>query len=401
MHASASPNRPPTHTHPSTIKPNTAYMLDEDDAALMEPEIPPYTETDRKHMRRALQLAAQALGRTRPNPVVGCVVLDSAGDVVGEGFHPKAGEPHAEVFALREAGDKAKGGTAYVTLEPCNHTGKTPPCVDALLAAGVAKVVAGMVDPFPLVGGKGLERLKANGVEVVVGCEEGKCKELNRPFLHRVAHGTPLGFLPLSFHDHQFLRPSHDTLMLGDGAKTMTMVDAVVVDVDAQGLKALEELEAANDLQDAVVRVVLAPSLADVPAGHSVWKGHRGVRRMVMTPKAEAEESAALQALGVEVIEMGTDPLAVGTYLHDMGLLSALWLLCAEGAKAAVKAGVVQDLWIHVTLQEADELDGVDDPDWLGKQFGRPMKVAVMSCDALGTGACLMSLTVDDEHVMA
>lgn len=131
---------------------------------MMDPEVeealgnetdpPSYTETDRKHMRRALRLASYALGKTRPNPVVGCVIIDQNGKLVGEGFHPKAGEPHAEVFALREAGEKARGGTAYVTLEPCNHTGKTPPCVDALLAAGVKKVVAGMVDPFPLVGGR-------------------------------------------------------------------------------------------------------------------------------------------------------------------------------------------------------------------------------------------------------
>jgi len=380
-------------------------MMDPDveEALAAEVDLPLYTEIDRKHMRRALKLASYALGKTRPNPVVGCVILDQNGKLVGEGFHPKAGEPHAEVFALREAGEKARGGTAYVTLEPCNHTGRTPPCVDALLAAGVKKVVAGMVDPFPLVGGKGLKRLEEGGGEVVVGCEEGKCRELNRPFVHRVMHGTPLGFLPLTYRGHGFVRPSPDTVQLGDGGKALQMIDAVVVDfnVKGEGLQTVSTLEKAGLLQDEVVRVVLANDLAGLP---EEWAKNKKptVRKIVLTSNIEAQRAAVegLEGRGVEVVEMPMDPLAVGKYLYDLGLLSALWLLCPEGAKAAVKAGVVQDLWIHVTLQEADELDGVDDPDFLMRQFGRPMKVAVMSCDAVGTKACLLSLTVDDEATL-
>ena len=112
------------------------------------------TEEDKAWMRRALELAATATGKTFPNPVVGCVIVDpNTGDVVGEGFHPKAGEPHAEVFALRAAGDAARGATAYVSLEPCNHFGRTPPCSRALVDAGVARVVVGFVDPDPRVSG--------------------------------------------------------------------------------------------------------------------------------------------------------------------------------------------------------------------------------------------------------
>ena len=139
-----------------------------------------------KYMRRALALAETARGKTYPNPMVGCVIVNAEDEVVGEGFHPAAGQPHAEVFALRAAGNKAAGATAYVTLEPCNHYGRTPPCSLALVAAGVSKVVVGMVDPNPLVGGSGLDTLTDNGIEVLVGVEEEACRDLNVDFIERM-----------------------------------------------------------------------------------------------------------------------------------------------------------------------------------------------------------------------
>lgn len=144
------------------------------------------TDVDRGYMRRALELAARATGDVYPNPLVGCVVVDADRDVVvGEGYHPKAGEPHAEVFALRAAGDLARGATAYVTLEPCNHFGRTPPCARALVDAGVARVVVGFVDPDPRVSGGGIQTLLNAGIQVVVGCEESACREINAEFIDR------------------------------------------------------------------------------------------------------------------------------------------------------------------------------------------------------------------------
>lgn len=137
-------------------------------------------------MRRALELARRAEGQTHPNPAVGCVILDASGAVVGEGFHPRAGMPHAEVYALRGAGQAAQGGTAYVTLEPCNHFGRTPPCSRALAAAKVARVVVGCTDPNPLVGGQGIATLRQAGIAVAVGCEEAACFELNAEFMARM-----------------------------------------------------------------------------------------------------------------------------------------------------------------------------------------------------------------------
>lgn len=141
-------------------------------------------------MAEALRLARLGLYTTTPNPRVGCVVVKD-GVVVGTGWHAKAGEPHAEVHALREAGDRAKGATAYVTLEPCNHTGRTGPCSEALLNAGVARVVAAMQDPNPLVAGKGLARLAAAGVQVHSGLLENEAVELNIGFVSRMTRGRP------------------------------------------------------------------------------------------------------------------------------------------------------------------------------------------------------------------
>jgi diaminohydroxyphosphoribosylaminopyrimidine deaminase/5-amino-6-(5-phosphoribosylamino)uracil reductase len=148
-------------------------------------------DTDEKWMQRACELALQGLNTTTPNPRVGCVLLDSAGRLVAEGFHRKAGEAHAEVDALSRAGDAARGGTAYVTLEPCNHQGRTGPCSEALIAAGVAEVVYGMEDPNPLVSGKGLERLRAAGISVRGPVLESEVRALNPGFIQRMTLGRP------------------------------------------------------------------------------------------------------------------------------------------------------------------------------------------------------------------
>ncbi|KAL6981952.1 hypothetical protein U1Q18_023572 [Sarracenia purpurea var. burkii] len=142
------------------------------------------------YMRRCVELARKGIGCTSPNPMVGCVVVKD-GKIVGEGFHPKAGQPHAEVFALRDAGDSAENSIAYVSLEPCNHYGRTPPCTEALVKAKVKKVVVGMVDPNPIVASKGVDRLRDAGIDVTVGVEEELCKKLNEAYIHQMLTGNP------------------------------------------------------------------------------------------------------------------------------------------------------------------------------------------------------------------
>lgn len=147
--------------------------------------------SDQAYMARALELARQGLFSTDPNPRVGCVIVRD-GQIVGEGWHVRAGEPHAEVHALRAAGERARGATAYVTLEPCSHVGRTPPCAEALVEAGVARVVAAMRDPNPQVAGRGLERLRGAGIEVAAGVLEAEARELNLGFIQRMETGLPL-----------------------------------------------------------------------------------------------------------------------------------------------------------------------------------------------------------------
>jgi diaminohydroxyphosphoribosylaminopyrimidine deaminase/5-amino-6-(5-phosphoribosylamino)uracil reductase len=145
---------------------------------------------DAHYMARAVELARKGLYTTHPNPRVGCVIVRD-GQVVGEGWHVRAGEPHAEVHALREAGERARGACAYVTLEPCSHHGRTPPCAEALVKAGVARVVAAMQDPNPQVAGLGLRRLAEAGIEVASGVLEAEARALNPGFLKRMEHGLP------------------------------------------------------------------------------------------------------------------------------------------------------------------------------------------------------------------
>lgn len=149
-----------------------------------------FSAADHAFMARALRLAERGRWTTRPNPMVGCVIVRD-GEVVGEGWHQRAGGPHAEVFALRAAGERARGATAYVTLEPCAHQGRTPPCADALIAAGVARVVAAMRDPFPQVDGAGFARLRAAGIVAESGLMQAQAREVNRGFLARVERGRP------------------------------------------------------------------------------------------------------------------------------------------------------------------------------------------------------------------
>src|SRR6476660_7245405 len=148
------------------------------------------TEVDEYWMRRALELAERGRGFVEPNPLVGAVIVRD-GVVVGEGWHERFGGPHAEVNALAAAGDGARGATLYVTLEPCCHHGKTPPCTEAILSAGVRAVVTAMEDPFPQVAGKGTARLRAAGVEALLGVLEADSCRLNAPYLKLLRTGRP------------------------------------------------------------------------------------------------------------------------------------------------------------------------------------------------------------------
>ncbi|MDW8033326.1 MAG: bifunctional diaminohydroxyphosphoribosylaminopyrimidine deaminase/5-amino-6-(5-phosphoribosylamino)uracil reductase RibD, partial [Aquificaceae bacterium] len=145
---------------------------------------------DLRFMRRALELALLRKGLTHPNPTVGCVIVKE-GKVVAEGYHERAGMPHAEAVALQRAGEKARGSTLYVNLEPCTHFGRTPPCTEAIIRAGVKRVVVATLDPNPLVSGKGVERLRRAGIEVSLGVLQEEAKRLNEDFFTYITLGRP------------------------------------------------------------------------------------------------------------------------------------------------------------------------------------------------------------------
>src|SRR5690349_15390137 len=148
--------------------------------------------TDEEFLRQALQLAQQGVGLTSPNPNVGAVLVSENGEVIGTGTHTYDGLKHAEILVLEQAGDRARGATMYVNLEPCSHQGRTGPCADALIAAGVRRVVAGIPDPNPLVSGQGVARLRAAGIEVELGPSADEARKLNESFAKYIRHKTPL-----------------------------------------------------------------------------------------------------------------------------------------------------------------------------------------------------------------
>jgi diaminohydroxyphosphoribosylaminopyrimidine deaminase/5-amino-6-(5-phosphoribosylamino)uracil reductase len=197
------------------------------------------TDTDLGHMRAALSLAARGLGRVWPNPSVGCVITNGDGQVVGRGFTQPGGRPHAETEALRQAGAAARGGTAYVTLEPCAHHGKTPPCAEALIAAGIKRCVIAQLDPDPRVAGRGIAMLRDAGQRVDLGVLEAEAADVTAGFLKRIRTGAPLVTLKLATtldgriatgtgHSQwitgpearqrgHLLRANHDAILVGSG----------------------------------------------------------------------------------------------------------------------------------------------------------------------------------------
>jgi diaminohydroxyphosphoribosylaminopyrimidine deaminase/5-amino-6-(5-phosphoribosylamino)uracil reductase len=293
-------------------------------------------------MARALALAARAAGRTAPNPMVGAVLVQ--GDtVVGEGWHQRAGAPHAEAVALAQAGPRARGATLYVNLEPCSHWGRTPPCADALIAAGVRRVVAAMEDPDPRVSGRGLARLRAAGVAVEVGVRSEEALRLNRWYVTSRRLGRPRVLLKWA--------------MTLDGAVAAHGGDARWVSGEA----ARREAHRLRDALDAVL-VGSGTVLADDPALTVRLVPGRDPLRVVadrrarIPPRARvlpalvlvgaeapAERVEALRAAGAEV-EVADGPAAILAVLHRRGCLGVLLEGGPRLAGAFWQAGLVDEV---------------------------------------------------------
>ncbi|MFM2080502.1 MAG: Riboflavin biosynthesis protein RibD : Diaminohydroxyphosphoribosylaminopyrimidine [Cyanobacteriota bacterium] len=301
-------------------------------------------------MERALQLAALGAGRTSPNPMVGCVILDASGGLVGEGYHVRAGEPHAEVMALRAAGDRARGGTAVVTLEPCCHHGRTPPCSEALLAAGVRRVVVAMADPDPRVAGQGLRQLRQAGLEVVEGVREAEARRLNRAFVQRLVSGRPLGILKwaMSLDGRTALPNGVSQWISGPPARDWVHqlragCDAVIV---GGGTVRADDplLTSRGRRQPEPLRVVLSRSLV-LPAGARLWDQRPAPTLVAHGAEAPAERCAELDARGVERLPLQRcEPEALMEALARRGCNQVLWECGPALAAAALRQGCIQEL---------------------------------------------------------
>ena len=310
-------------------------------------------EFDRAMMRRCIELARRALGKTAPNPLVGSVIVRD-GKIVGEGFHPGAGQPHAEIFALREAGELAAGATVYVNLEPCNHYGRTPPCSEALIQAKVAKVVAGMVDPNPLVAGTGLARLREAGIEVVAGVEGEACQKLNEAFVHRILYRRPLGILKYAMTLDGKIATStgHSAWVTGEEARSEVHgvrvgCDAVIVGGNTVRLDN-PQLTSHQPDRNNPLRVVMSRSL-ELPKSARLWETSSAPTLVLTEPGVNREFQAFLMAKGVEVVELSPlTPANVMTYLYDRSFLSVLWECGGTLAAKAIADGAVQKIMAFI-----------------------------------------------------
>ncbi|WP_422136836.1 bifunctional diaminohydroxyphosphoribosylaminopyrimidine deaminase/5-amino-6-(5-phosphoribosylamino)uracil reductase RibD [Endozoicomonas sp. ALD040] len=320
---------------------------------------------DHEMMSRALQLARKGLYTAMPNPRVGCVIIKD-GVIVGEGFHERSGEPHAEVHALEMAGDRTKGATVYVTLEPCSHFGKTPPCAEALIKARVSRVVAAMEDPNPLVSGRGLKRLSDVGIEVESGVLEAEARALNPGFIKKMMSGQPFVRLKLAMSldgrtamesgesqwitgpdarsEVQKLRAQSCAIVSGVGS-ILHDNSSLTVRAEELGLPDAEKLARRQPL-----RVVLDSSL-QTPVDAKVVTGP-GRALIVCTDQAEQSRQAQLEAAGAEVIRLNAgrqvDLNALMSELAQRDCQEVLLETGATLAGAAVSEGLVDELNIFM-----------------------------------------------------
>jgi diaminohydroxyphosphoribosylaminopyrimidine deaminase/5-amino-6-(5-phosphoribosylamino)uracil reductase len=267
--------------------------------------------TDMRYMRRALRLAARGLRTCAPNPAVGCVIVNDD-HVVGEGFHARAGGPHAEVVALRAAGERTRAATVYVTLEPCNHHGRTPPCATALIDAGVLRVVAAAHDPNPRVTGGGVKVLQAAGIEVEIGVGEMQMRRINRGFFSRFERGRPWLTLKLaaSLDGRSALADGTSRWITGPVARAavhrsrartgavLTGVGTVLADDPALNVRL-------PGVSRQPMRVVLDSRLATPPGARLLREPGGAV--YIFCTEADSERRRALEAAGAEIFLIAAD----------------------------------------------------------------------------------------------
>jgi diaminohydroxyphosphoribosylaminopyrimidine deaminase / 5-amino-6-(5-phosphoribosylamino)uracil reductase len=319
----------------------------------------PDSEQDAAMMIRCCELAAQAAGHTAPNPLVGAVITQGT-EIVGEGFHPQAGEPHAEIFALRAAGDReafprnrAQNATLYVNLEPCNHMGRTPPCSEAVIAAGIRRVVIGLADPNPIASG-GIEKLRAAGIEVVVGIEGDRCRQLNEAFIHRVTQHRPFGILKYAMTLDGKIATStgHSAWVSGPSARQRvhqlrSQCDAVIVGGNTVR-QDNPHLTHHGQGSHNPLRVVMSRRL-NLPTTAHLWDTAIAPTLVFTQSDADLSVQTALLQQGVEIVSVSTlTPAVVMKQLYERDVMSVLWECGGTLAAEAISDGAVQKVWAFI-----------------------------------------------------
>lgn len=318
------------------------------------------TENDHRHyMCQAIELARRGEGRTAPNPAVGSVIVRD-GKVVGEGFHPRAGEPHAEIFALRQAGVQAQGADVYVTLEPCSHHGRTGPCADALIEAGVGRVFVGVTDPNPRVAGQGIARLRQAGIPVEVGVEEQQCHQLLAPFTRHITTGLPYTIYKAAMTlDGKTATASGDSRWISGEQSRLQVhrlrdrVEAIMVGVET----VLADDPLLNtrlpDQQGRDPLRVVVDSRLRMPADAKMLGQASKAGTLIACAYRDEKKIAALQQAGAEVLVCPGEGnrVSLKTLWLELGKRSVQRLLLEGGptlAGAALKEGLIDSLMIYV-----------------------------------------------------
>jgi diaminohydroxyphosphoribosylaminopyrimidine deaminase/5-amino-6-(5-phosphoribosylamino)uracil reductase len=308
---------------------------------------------DEKYMLRALELAARARGLTSPNPMVGCVIV-RGGTVAGEGFHQRAGAPHAEVMAIRDAGEETVGADLYVNLEPCSHRGRTPPCTEAIIRAGIARVYAAMEDPNPRVAGRGGEILSRAGVAVTFGLFAEAAGKLNEAYLKHVQTGLPFVFIKsaVSLDGKTATRTGESRWITGEEERAVVHemrngADAILVGIGtvlADDPRLTTRIPGGGGKDPN--RVVMDPLLRIPHRAKVLTQGGEGKTIIVTTGQASGERADRLRKLGAEVMVMKKqgqfiDMKELMAILGKRGVASVMIEGGSEVAASALSAGVV------------------------------------------------------------
>lgn len=365
---------------------------------------------DRYWMQRALELARRGIGVTSPNPAVGCVILDKAGQVAGEGWHEYDLVDHAEVVALKEAtqhaGERLRGGTAYVTLEPCNHTGRTGPCSESLIAAGLGRVVAATIDPNPSVAGHGLERLREAGVEVTLGVCQAEARRINEGFARWSQHQRPLVLMKVAMTldgrigppagQHVAQRPYWITSEIARAAvqplrwhadAALTGVDTVLADdpwlTDRSGLRRRRPL----------LRVVLDSALRMPLDAKMVATANNDLVIFTVSKDSERIEELTKRGVRVEVLPAEAGRVPLNKVLAKLGAEGILTVLTETGTRlntALLEGGFVDRVHLFVSPQIMGS-DAI--PAFRG--MTHPIQMAEVEVERYGNDVGLCSLLRD------